>query len=163
MSTGDKLLRESLAGVAAGLAGTAVMFAVRSFDQRYAADTVAKTTDDPGHFMVTRGERALSIHLPDQAERGAIMASHLAYGTTFGLLYALLHLGRPGRVEHPLLTGGLLGVAVYAAGYLGWLPAVGLVRPAWRQSFPQVAGELARHAAYGVATAAAYGAIHNAC
>jgi hypothetical protein len=35
-----------------------------------------------------------------------------------------------------LLDGALLDIASWAAGYLGWLPALGLMPPVWRQDPP---------------------------
>jgi uncharacterized membrane protein YagU involved in acid resistance len=146
------------AGVAAGLAGTAVMIAARYFDQSYAPRTVPKTREDPGAFLVHAAERLTrtSRSVAKPVEKSAAMALHVGYGTTFGALYALWRGRRPGSA---LRDGALLGAAVYAASYLGWLPAVGLSRPIWKQKFPEIAGELTRHVAYGIATAASYGAL----
>ena len=161
MSHAHSFVRQTLIGAAAGLAGTAVMFGMRSFDQQYAPATVPKANEDPGRFIVRRGEHAAGLQLSDEVESGLALSSHFAYGSLFGLLFALLRLNDSNRHHHPFLSGGLLGVFVWAVGYLGWLPVLKLVRPAWKQTFPERAGELTRHIAYGVATAAAYGAISD--
>ena len=156
------LLKHALAGVGAGLAGTAVMFAMRSFDQRYASETVPKGKD-PGLFLVLQGERLLphGADVPPAAERGAAVATHVAYGTLYGLLFSAAKLVLPQK-QHPFVFGGVLGTAVWAIGHLGLLPGLKLGAPAWDQDQAELAGELTRHVAYGVATAAAYNTIHDA-
>jgi len=146
-------------GVVAGLTGTAVMMAMRSFDQRYAPRTIARTKEDPGAFGVHAAERAIGMAgaVPASIEKAAALATHASYGTLFGVLYGLWR-GR-GKARSALNDGIVLGTVVYAAGYLGWMPALGLSKPVWKQEFPELAGELLRHVAYGVATTAAYGMI----
>lgn len=132
------------------------MMALRSFDQRYAPATIARTREDPGSFVVHAAERATrsTRRVPKSLEHSAEMAAHTGYGTMFGVLYGLWR-GR-GRQKSALADGILLGAAVYAAGYLGWMPAMGLTRPIWKQPFSAAAGELFRHIIYGVATTASY-------
>jgi uncharacterized membrane protein YagU involved in acid resistance len=143
-------------GAAAGLAGTGVMMAMRMFDQRYSPRTIPKMREDPGAFMVHRAERMTGLlhTVPKPLEKTAALATHTGYGTMFGALYGLLR-GRGGR-QSVLGSGLLLGAAVYAAGYAGWLPALGIGKPIWKQKFPEVAGEAFRHLVYGVTTAAVY-------
>jgi uncharacterized membrane protein YagU involved in acid resistance len=148
-------------GIAAGAVGTGIMMVVRTFDQHYAPETIAKTRKDPGAYMVNVAERATgtSRMVPQPVEKTAALGVHMGYGTLFGILYGLWR-GR--RRRSALADGLLLGTAVYAAGYFGWLPALGLTQPIWKQPLPEIAGGLFRHAAYGVATTGAYGAINEA-
>ena len=74
------------------------------------------------------------------------------------MVYAVLR-GRPHNASS-LLEGAAIGTAVYLLGYSGWLPLVGLTRPLWKQPLPEIVGETMRHVAYGVTTAAVYGAIN---
>ena len=157
------MLKQSLAGVGAGLAGTVVMFAMRTFDSKYAKQTLLHGTEDPGRFVVRHGERLAGVRLSAKAERGAAVATHVTYGTTYGVLYALARLLVPaGDRRHPFVYGGLTGALVWAIGYIGLLPGVGLAKPITDETFPEVAGELTRHVAYGIAIAAAYDVIHDA-
>ena len=146
-------------GAIAGLAGTAVMIAMRSFDEQYAPGTILPTAEDPGAFLVHRAERiaGLAGKVPSRIEQPAAIATHAGYGTLYGVLYGLWR-GR-GRRRSALADGVMLGTAVYAASDLGILPATGLSKPPWQQKLPQIAGELLRHIAYGVAVASAYGVI----
>jgi len=147
------------AGAAAGLTGTGVMMAMRLFDERYAPMTIAKMKEDPARLLVHAAERATGIAgaVPKSVEKSAALATHAGYGTLFGVLYGLSRGRRKSRSA--LVDGVVLGAVAYAAGHLGWLPALGLSKPVWKHEFPEIAGELLRHVAYGVATTAAYGMI----
>jgi uncharacterized membrane protein YagU involved in acid resistance len=109
--------------------------------------------------MVHAAEHAIGAgsSIPKPVEQAAAMATHIGYGTSFGIFYGLLRGSRKHRST--LADGIVLGSTVYAAGHLGWLPSVGLTQPVWKQELPQIGGELLRHVAYGIATAAIYGMI----
>lgn len=147
------------AGLAAGLAGTAALMAMRMFDQKYAPRTVPMMKKEPGAYARQAVESASGMTgvLPASAERIADFLPGVAYGAFFGVAYAMLSGQRRRRL--PLLDGAVLGSVVYAIGYLGWLPAIGLSKPSWRQRFPEVAGEMLRHVAYGITTAKMYDAL----
>jgi uncharacterized membrane protein YagU involved in acid resistance len=71
---------------------------------------------------------------------------------TFGLLYGLL----APRHQRIVAGGALLGVAAWAAGYLGWLPSTGLMPPVTEQRPGQVVARLFNHLLFGIGTAALY-------
>ena len=75
----------------------------------------------------------------------------LSYGASFGAGYA----GTPGTGS-VLFDGTLLGLGVWAAGYLGWLPATGLMPPVWKQRARQVWAPGVEHVVYGLATVCAF-------
>jgi hypothetical protein len=106
--------------------------------------------------MVERAEArlpgAVRERIPGAVETGASRALAVGYGLAFGALYAA---ARP-RGGNPWLEGAALGVACWAVGYPGWLPALGLMPPVWRQRAPQAVAPAVEHVAYGVATVAAY-------
>lgn len=54
------------------------------------------------------------------------LASHFGYGTTMGVIYRLA----TGRLRQAPLLGPAFGLAVWAASYLGWLPAFDILPPA---------------------------------
>lgn len=143
-------------GAAAGFAGTLVLTALRAANQKVSPGTRPPIRKDPGEFMVERAEGALPVparrQIPGPAEAAAAQGLAVGYGLTFGALYAAV---RP--LGGPLVSDGIaLGLATWAAGYAGWLPAVGLMPPLRRQGAGQIALPVAQHAAYGVATVAAY-------
>ncbi|HWE35765.1 MAG TPA: hypothetical protein VG406_04270 [Isosphaeraceae bacterium] len=162
MSSRDDFPRRLALGAAAGLAGTVLLQALRAVNQRVAPRTMPPIRHDPGPFMVERAEGALPEGLrrriPEGVESAASRGLGVGYGLTFGALYAAL---RP-RGGPALADGVALGLATWAAGYLGWLPALGLMPPVWRQHAGQVALPVAQHAAFGVATVAAYDALRRA-
>ena len=84
-------------GALAGLAGTAVMMVLRTYDQHYAPATIPRMRRDPGELIVTKSEKAVGLEgkIPDGAEKAAQMVTPLAYGTLAGTLYAAIR-GRRG-------------------------------------------------------------------
>ena len=106
--------------------------------------------------MVKTGEEALpdSVRrrIPQVAEMGAARTLAVGYGLTFGSLYTLL---RP-QGGSPFIDGVILGIANWATGCLGWLPASGLMPPVWQQKASQAIAPIAEHALYGMVTLAMY-------
>jgi hypothetical protein len=144
-----------LAGAAAGLAGTFVLQGLLAGSGRWAPQTLPPIRRDPAEFMVEKAESALPAsrraQVPPKGKAAAEKGLPVGYGATFGMLYGLA-----AAEQSPLLAGVLLGLAAWAVGYLGWLPATGLMPPVTRQEPAQVAGPIATHVGYGLATAAAY-------
>jgi len=159
MSGMCNLLARAAIGAVGGLAGTiALRGAMKAMDKMRSLAT-APVVREPGQFMVEQAERLLPesarTRIPESAESAAAAMLGLGYGMSFGALYAVL---RP-HGGNAFSDGMLLGAACWAAGYLGWLPATGLMRPIWRQSAEQVAAPLAEHLLYGAATVATYDAL----
>lgn len=90
--------------------------------------------------------------VPETVESAAARSVHMGYGSTPGALYAAL---RP-ITGNSLLEGAALGLGVWAAGYLGWLPALGITPPVTEQRAEQITASLLQHALYGIVTVAAY-------
>lgn len=143
-------------GAAAGLVGTLAIQVLRTASQKWAPQTMPPVRQEPGSFMTRQAERflpdAARRNITHQHEQAASKAMGIGYGLMFGAAYAAL---RP-EGGSSWLDGALLGVATWAAGYLGWLPAAGLMSPVWEHSPAQAVAPVVRHAAYGVATVAAY-------
>lgn len=154
-TTGDCLKRLAL-GAAGGIAGTLAIHALLTARHKWLPSTVPPICQDPGEFMVDLGEEVLPHpvrqRVPQVVETGVARLFAVGYGLTFGGLYTLF---RPNGGP-PCMDGILLGIATWATGYLGWLPAVGLMPPVWRQQAPQVMAPIAEHALYGMVTVAAY-------
>jgi hypothetical protein len=158
----NHLLTNIALGAAAGLAGTLVLNQVRSRSRQLLPQGAEPPIrENPGDFLVERAGRVLprSVRrrVPDSLERGASKSLALGYGMAFGALYGALR-PRGG----PVLTDGvLLGLATWAAGYLGWLPATGLMPPVWRHEPLQAVVPAAQHAVYGMAAVAAFDTLFN--
>jgi hypothetical protein len=156
MYTKDDWLKRLALGTIGGVVGTLAIQALLSARQQWLPSTMPPIRQDPGELMVKKGEDALPEparqRIPEVVETAAARMLAAGYGMSFGALYTLF---RP--TGGPLLVDGiLLGVAAWATGYLGWLPALRLMPPIWRQRAPQAMVPIAEHVLYGMATVATY-------
>jgi putative membrane protein len=154
--SGKDLIKRLTLGAAAGFAGTLALQGLRTGSQKWLPATMMAMRKDPGEFMVEQAKSALPTatraQLPALAETAAARFLAVGYGLTAGVLYAAL---RPGGGS-PIVDGIALGLVVWAAGYLGWLPALKLAPPVTEQPIAASAGTALRHALFGVVTVAAY-------
>lgn len=102
----------ALAGLAATMAMTAAM---RRMHRHLPAEEQYPL---PPREIVDR----ISDPGSEVAARTATMLSHFGFGAGAGALFALPSVNR--------LGGARYGLAVWAASYLGWLPALGILTPA---------------------------------
>lgn len=148
-------MRVALGG-AGGVAGSFALQALMTATGKAAPQTTPPIRQDPGEFMVERATSLLpdeaSDRIPEAVETAAAGALALGYGLTFGSLYGVI---RP-QGGDALTDGPILGAACWAAGYAGWLPALGLMPPVWRQRLPQAVAPFVEHLAFGIVTVAAY-------
>jgi hypothetical protein len=155
------LIEHVALGAAAGVAATFLLQGVRTTEQKLLPETMPPIREDPGEFMVEQAEELLPKQtreqVPATAETVAAKSLALGYGMTAGAIYGAIR-PRPGNL---LVDGTVLGLGVWAVGYLGWLPALGLMPPIQRQEIEQVAGSIVQHVIFGVATVAAYQWLHD--
>jgi hypothetical protein len=135
-------------GAVAGVAGTMVMQAMMMTSGKFLPESKPPIKQDPGKFMLDK----VPIDLPESVRPLAEKSLHLGYGMTSGAIYGALRARRGSAV----FDGALLGIGVWAAGYLGWLPATGLMPPVHQHEPQQIAVPIVQHALFGVAVAAAY-------
>jgi hypothetical protein len=144
------------AGAAAGLAGTFLIQGLLAASQKWAPQSLPPMKQDPGEFMIEKAEEQLPQNvrekIPEELEKAAAKALALGYGTTFGALYAA---SRP-ETRNLLLEGSALGLVTWGAGYLGWLPATGLMPPLTQQDPKQIAGPILSHVLFGIVTVGLY-------
>lgn len=109
--------------------------------------------EDPGEFMVRQGERVVGP-LRQKVHTRAAHSLHWLYGLTWPLVLAgaadAVGLRSTGKL---IAAGALVGAAVWAVGYVGWMPAAGLVPPVHRVPLARSASGLASHVAYGTVAA----------
>jgi hypothetical protein len=108
---------------------------------------------EPGDFVVSQAERLVG-KLPERVRGRVAGGLSWAYGVSGPVALALL--ARPLKLERPrraLVAGALMGAAVFAAGYLGWMRAAGLIAPLKRHGLTRHAATLGNHVAYGMAAA----------
>lgn len=71
-------------------------------------------------------KRGMTRQLSEVDLQNLALAAHFCYGAATGALFGLLPPRGPGRT---IGAGTLFGLGVWAASYLGWLPAAGLRQP----------------------------------
>ena len=133
-------------GAVAGVAATFVMQGMMTASGKLIPGSSPPIKQDPGEFMAGK------VPLPEAVRPWAAKSLHLGYGMTPGVLYGALR----ARRGSPVFDGALLGIGVWAAGYLGWLPATDLMPPITEHEPKQIVVPLVQHALFGVAVAAAY-------
>jgi hypothetical protein len=146
----DHEMNQILGGAVAGLAGTGVMSAAMAI-----AKAVGLLAGEPPPRTVSRNlEEVVGVYddLPGPAFEASWVGQHFAYGSTAGMVYALTRDRL--KLADPLPAGPLFGVALWAFGYVGWLPATGLYPPPTAEPKRRVATLIAAHLIYGTATAA---------
>ena len=85
-------------------------------------------------------------HLDDPpAKWVATWAGHLGFGTAVGGVYG----AGPQRAVTTRGQGAGYGLLVWAASYLGWLPALGVVEPVARRPLRQHTVLIASHLVWG--------------
>jgi hypothetical protein len=148
------MMRNLLAGIAAGAAGTTALNAVTYLDMAARARPASTTPDD----TVRKAQELTGIDLGESTEDvenrrsalGALLG--IASGLATGALYGLL---RPRLRQVPL---GVLGIGAGLAanvGTTGPMAALGVTDPRTWPADSWVS-DLVPHLAYGLATAAAF-------
>lgn len=148
-------------GAVAGAAGTAAMtMMMRGVAPRVVPEEMRPDEFVPKKIVEWAEEQAGAPDaLPDDAELKLSMVPHFGYGSGMGALYGLAR-DRVDGVPAPL-AGALFGVAVWAIGFEGWLPALG-VQPATTEQPPRKRPmPIMAHLVYGVTTAMAYEALEG--
>jgi uncharacterized membrane protein YagU involved in acid resistance len=141
-------------GAVAGLVGTVVMTGAM-----LAAKKAGMAPGELAPRGITENVQE-KLGVRDRVPKPAFEASwtvlHFGYGTASGVAYALLQEKAIG-VDRAFLVGPLFGVLLWAIGYCGWLPVLGLYPPPTRLSKRKVGAELiSTHLIYGAATAVAH-------
>lgn len=149
-----RTLASGLAGAAGGALGTAFMQGAMAVDRRLPERMRSPALNaDPGDFMTTQAERALGRQLPQSVHHRLANALHWAYGIAWPTaLSAALGDSIGQNARRALTAGAGLGAAVWALGYLGWLPATRLIQRGTGRKLPRQANALLGHVAYGVIT-----------
>lgn len=152
-TTTSTLLQRAAIGAAAGIGATLLMQAMMKASPKVVPGGEPPLREDAGEFMI--GKVVGDLPIPPLVRKTAAKSLHLGYGTTPAVLYALIR----HRDGSAIVDGTLLGLGVWAAGYLGWLPAAGLIPPMREQPPRQIAVPIVRHALFGIAVVAAYRAM----
>lgn len=133
----------ALAGCVAAVPMTAVMLVLQRLlplRQRYPLPPAQVTRRLAARFGLGR-------HTGSGEWSAPVLASHFAYGTAGGAVYAL---GARAIPLPPAVGGAAYGLAVWLASYLGWLPAFGVQRSATEQPNRRRMLMIAAHLVWGV-------------
>lgn len=84
-----------------------------------------------------------------ETAKAITVATHFAYGAACGALLAALE-PRAGKA-----SGALAGTAIWLGSYMGWIPALGLLKPATQHPLRRNALMISVHVVWGTATVAA--------
>lgn len=153
------LMRSELpTGLVSGLIATAPMTAAMELLHRRLPPHERHPL--PPRQITQRLTRKVGVEqeLDEPGHRALTLVSHFGYGGAAGGVYALLAdrvLPRPGRgdaippVARGAVQGAGYGVLVWAASYLGLLPAAGLMAPATRHPARRNALMIVAHLIWG--------------
>lgn len=138
----NRLARGALAGLAATVPMTVVMQGLHRrlpWHLRYPLEP---------RLIAERITRRLGLdqHMDEPDQRWAALACHFAYGSAAGAVYSSIM--PPLRIP-PATRGAAFGVLLWAAGYLGWLPAMGILEPDTRRPRRRAAIMVLSHLVWG--------------
>lgn len=105
-------------GAAAGLAATCTMTAVLAITK-----ATGLLGEPPPRKLTRRVLDRLGFRVRGRELDVTTLVAHAGYGAAMGALYALVPMRRA-----PILRGSTFGVGVWAMSYMGWIPALGLMR-----------------------------------
>ena len=146
---GAAALTGALAGLAAALPMATVMIGLHRLMPRRKADPVEPYRAlPPKQISGVLAERAGAPEVMRAGPRWdlATWAGHLGYGAATGGLYPLTI----GRMRLPTAARGMLfALIVWAASYLGWLPAANILPPATEQPARRNAVMILSHMVWG--------------
>ena len=136
-----ELLIGAIAGVVATTAMTlsmAAMFRRLARPERYPLP--------PRELTEQAAAAAGARHAMDEPQmQAATLASHFGFGALMGSLYAPVFPGRRSGVG----SGVGFGLFVWTASYLGWVPGLGLLRPATEHPARRNGLMIAAHVVWG--------------
>lgn len=153
------LARALAAGTAGGTVGAALMLPLFAGATRAGVLTEApplRIVDEAAAAAAEATEGGGPIAAGQRV--GVAVGSHLLYGAGAGACYGLLQdeLELP-----PLAAGSVFGLALWAVGYLGWIPAAGVLPRPWRQQVGDAVTPLVAHVVYGLVLGAVERTIHG--
>lgn len=140
----DKVTAGALAGLIATAPMSATMLLLRTVwpETRHAPLPPEVVTAEAAEDAGVRDD------LGESGLRAATVIGHFAYGAVAGALYGLA----AGETRQPVAVGTCAGLALWAAGYFGWVPALGLMAPANEQPAERNAMMIAAHVVWGATT-----------
>ena len=113
-----------------------------------------KMSAAPGDFVARKAESIVAREVSPKAHEKFSHSLSWAYGIGWATFFGAITPELPIRSFGGAIAAGAgMGALCWAAGYVGWLPAAGIVEPVHRHGAGNVATSLASHVAYGVISA----------
>lgn len=146
MNKTQRYFTGAFAGTVASLFHTAVMLTLHRLLPQARRKPVP-----PKEIASLLAERTGAEWARSEARLNAVTAvGHFGYGAVAGALYVPI----AEHVHHkPLAAGVAYGVGIWAASYLGWIPALRILTPAIEHPAQRNAMMIAAHVAWGAALA----------
>ena len=140
-------LRDALAGLNAGLAGTAAMTMAQN---ALLAATGGEASTAPAAAADTIKRRLGRGRLRRRHRPAANVGMHWLYGASWGIPYGIV---ATGASTPPEISGPVFGLIVWGAG-LVQQPALGVAEVPWKRSISSLASEALIHVVYGLGAGA---------
>lgn len=132
-------------GAGAGVAGTAAMTGVL-----LAARAAGLLGELPPRRITDAALGAADVHgLSPAARRGLAIVAHFGFGAAMGAVFGALRPPGMRGAGRRAAAGAVFGLALYAASYAGWIPALGILPPPHRDVPGRPAATVAGHLVYG--------------
>lgn len=143
LSLGTRLLIGGIAGFVGTLAMTSAM--TRGHRRLPEEERYPLTPRE----IIDSATEQMGLTLENEAAKDATLAAHFAYGAVCG---ALIAAASP-RISET--KGAAAGGGVWLASYLGWIPGVGILRPATEHPLRRNLLMIGAHLVWGATTARA--------
>lgn len=139
--TAPGLSTRLLLGAIAGLVGTMAM--------TVAMNRLHRRLSEAEQYPLPPREitETILIDGPDEAVKDVSTAAHFLYGAATGSIIAAV------RPRAGVVAGAAYGVGVWGASYFGWVPALGILRPANEHPPRRNALMIGVHVVWGAVTA----------
>jgi len=136
----------AVCGAIGGIVGASCMTVMRTIAQRMGV--IDKTVPQ---VMEEWAAERLDLEPPGGATGHHVTDQllHFGYGMIWGALYGAVAGTRP----TPLWVGGLFGLAQWAIGFFGFIPALQVHRPAHKATTAENLINISAHVVYGLTTA----------
>jgi hypothetical protein len=144
----DTLIVDVVRGGLAGLVATAPMtWTMRAGEQLVPNHSRGRL---PPRQITERllGEAGVKHQLDEQERRALTTLAHYGFGASAGCLLGVVASDPRAVVSRPL-AGALVGTLVWAASYMGWLPAAGIRRNATEEPAGRNIQMVAAHLVWG--------------
>jgi uncharacterized membrane protein YagU involved in acid resistance len=145
-----------LAGAAAGLAATIAMTAFMMAAHRCCLPRTQRNPLPPRLITDFFQDRSTPASRETIGKADAYLL-HFLFGGAMGALYGLI------RVRGTTVEGSSYGLVVWAASYLGWVPAIGALPPAHKQPRERTLLMIAAHIVWGASLETAYRLMQRFC